>query len=71
MSFKRHSFKKMRSVPFQQTENGQGPSLKAILDDIADISNKDFNPEGKPSEDGDYWFTKSWFSKDDRKQRGG
>ena len=40
------------------------------IDDIADISNKDFNPEGKPSEDGDYWFTKSWFSKDDRKQRG-
>ena len=37
------------------------------IDDIADISNKDFSPKGKPSEDGDYWFTKSWFSKDDRK----
>ena len=31
---------------------------------------KDFSPKGKPSEDGDYWFTKSWFSKDNRKQRG-
>lgn len=34
-------------------------------------NNKSFNPKGKPLEDGDYWFTKSWFSKDDRKQRGG
>lgn len=45
--------------------------LGEIVRAIINQNNESFNPKGKPSEDGDYWFTKSWFSKDDRKQRGG
>tara|TARA_R110002012_G_scaffold266169_1_gene449666 strand:- start:400 stop:603 length:204 start_codon:yes stop_codon:yes gene_type:complete len=44
--------------------------LGEIVRAIINQNNESFNPKGKPLEDGDYWFTKSWFSKDDRKQRG-